>query len=96
LAHPALPYRKETPCPLSPSAHQVTAAGSPSTNSSPPPAQIVATGADYTSTLTATGLPPELAAAAEASQDLIKLLISRPAPTAHEVVDNAATIEVSR
>jgi hypothetical protein len=56
----------------------------------------VATGADYTSTLTATGLPPELAAAAEASQDLIKLLISRPAPTAHEVVDNAATIEVSR
>jgi hypothetical protein len=61
-----------------------------------PPAQIVATGADYTSTLTATGLPPELAAAAEASQDLIKLLIGRPAPTAHEVVDNAATIEESR
>jgi NAD(P)H dehydrogenase (quinone) len=63
--------------------------------------------ADYTSALTAAGLPPEMAAAADAdaglargelftaSEDLVKL-IGRPATTAHEAVRNAATIEETR
>ena len=64
--------------------------------------------ADYTGALTAAGLPPEMAAAvadADAglargelftpSEDLVKL-IGRPATTAREVVENAATIEESR
>jgi NAD(P)H dehydrogenase (quinone) len=64
--------------------------------------------ADYTATLTAAGLPPEMAAAVAdadaglargelftASDDLVKL-IGRPATTAHEAVQNAATIEESR
>ena len=58
--------------------------------------------ADYTSALTAAGLPPEMAAAVAdadaglargelftASEDLVKL-IGRPATTAHEAVQNAA------
>ena len=62
--------------------------------------------ADYTGALTAAGLPPEMAAAVAdaglargelftASDDLVKL-IGRPATTAHEAVQNAAAIEVSR
>jgi len=64
--------------------------------------------ADYTSTLTAAGLPPEMAAAladADAglargelfttSEDLAKL-IGRPATTAHEAVRNAVTVQESR
>jgi NAD(P)H dehydrogenase (quinone) len=64
--------------------------------------------ADYTATLTAAGLPPETAAAvadADAglargelftdSDDLVKL-IGRPATTAHEAVQNAATVQESR
>lgn len=64
--------------------------------------------ADYTATLTAVGLPPEMAAAvadADAglargelftdSDDLVNL-IGRPATTAHEAVQTAATIEESR
>jgi NAD(P)H dehydrogenase (quinone) len=64
--------------------------------------------ADYTGTLTAAGLPPEMAAAvadADAglargelfteSDDLVKL-IGRPATTAHEAFQNAATTEESR
>ena len=64
--------------------------------------------ADYTAALTAAGLPPEMAAAVAdadaglargelftASDDLVKL-IGRPATTAHEAVQNAATIEESR
>jgi NAD(P)H dehydrogenase (quinone) len=64
--------------------------------------------ADYTGVLTAAGLPPEMAAAVAdadaglargelftASDDLVKL-IGRPATTAHEAVQNAATIEESR
>jgi NAD(P)H dehydrogenase (quinone) len=64
--------------------------------------------ADYTSALTAAGLPPEMAAAVAdadagvargelftASEDLVKL-IGRPATTAREAVQNAATIEASR
>lgn len=64
--------------------------------------------ADYTSALTAAGLPPEMAAAVAdadaglargelftASDDLVKL-IGRPATTAREAVRNAATIESSR
>jgi len=63
---------------------------------------------DYTSALTAAGLPPEMAAAVAdadaglargelftASDDLVKL-IGRPATTAHEAVRNAAKIEESR
>jgi NAD(P)H dehydrogenase (quinone) len=63
--------------------------------------------ADYTGALTAAGLPPEMAAAVAdadaglargelftASDDLVKL-IGRPATTAHEAVQNAATIEES-
>jgi NAD(P)H dehydrogenase (quinone) len=64
--------------------------------------------ADYTATLTAAGLPPEMAAAVAdadagvargelftASDDLVNL-IGRPATTAREAVRNAATIEESR
>jgi NAD(P)H dehydrogenase (quinone) len=64
--------------------------------------------ADYTGALIAAGLPPEMAAAVAdadaglargelctASDDLVKL-IGRPATTAHEAVQNAATIEQSR
>jgi NAD(P)H dehydrogenase (quinone) len=64
--------------------------------------------ADYTSALTAAGLPPEMAAAvadADAglargelftdSDDLVKL-IGRPATTAREAVQNAATIQESQ
>ena len=64
--------------------------------------------ADYTSTLTGAGLPAKMAAAvadADAglargelfteSEDLVKL-IGRPATTAREAVQNAATIEASR
>ena len=64
--------------------------------------------ADYTSALTAAGLPPEMAAAVAdadaglargelftASDDLVKL-IGRPATTAREAVRSAATIEESR
>jgi NAD(P)H dehydrogenase (quinone) len=64
--------------------------------------------ADYTGALTAAGLPQEMAAAVAdsdaglargewftASDDLVKL-IGRPATTAHEAVQNAATIEESR
>ena len=64
--------------------------------------------ADYTGALTAAGLPPEMAAAVAdadaglargelftASDDLVKL-IGRPATTAHEAVQHAATIEESR
>ena len=64
--------------------------------------------ADYTGVLTAAGLPPEMAAAVAdadaglargelftASEDLVKL-IGRPATTAHEAVQNAATVEESR
>jgi NAD(P)H dehydrogenase (quinone) len=61
--------------------------------------------ADYTSALTAAGLPPETAAADAdaglargelftASDDLVKL-IGRPATTAREAVQNAATTEAS-
>jgi NAD(P)H dehydrogenase (quinone) len=63
---------------------------------------------DYTGALTSAGLPPEMAAAvadADAglargelftdSDDLVKL-IGRPATTAREAVQNAATIEESR
>ena len=64
--------------------------------------------ADYTATLSAAGLPPEMAAAVAdadaglargelftASDDLVKL-IGRPATSAHEAVQNAVTIEESR
>ncbi|MFC1403424.1 MULTISPECIES: NAD(P)H-binding protein [Streptacidiphilus] len=65
--------------------------------------------ADYTATLTAAGLPPEMAAAVAdadaglargelftAADDLVKL-IGRPATTAHEAVQSAAaTIDESR
>ena len=64
--------------------------------------------ADYTSILTAAALPPEMAAAVAdadaglargelftASQDLVNI-IGRPATTAREAVENAATIEASR
>ena len=64
--------------------------------------------ADYTATLTATGLPREMAAAvadADAglargelfteSDDLVKL-IDRPATTAREAIQNAATVQASR
>jgi NAD(P)H dehydrogenase (quinone) len=64
--------------------------------------------ADYTGALTAAGLPPEMAAAVAdadaglargelftASDDLVKL-IGRPATTAREAVQNAATIEQAR
>jgi NAD(P)H dehydrogenase (quinone) len=60
--------------------------------------------ADYTGALTAAGLPPETADADAglargelftASDDLAKL-IGRPATTAHEAVQDAATIEESR
>ena len=64
--------------------------------------------ADYTSALTAAGLPPEMAAAVAdadaglargelftASDDLVKL-IGRPATTAHEAVRIAAAVEASR
>ena len=64
--------------------------------------------ADYAGALTAAGLPPEMAAAVAdadaglargelftASDDLVKL-IGRPATTAREAVQNAATIEASR
>ena len=64
--------------------------------------------ADYTAALTAAGLPPEMAAAVAdadaglargelftAGDDLVKL-IGRPATTAHEAVQNAATIEESQ
>jgi NAD(P)H dehydrogenase (quinone) len=64
--------------------------------------------ADYTSALTDAGLPAEIAAAVAdadaglargelftASEDLAKL-IGRPTTTAHEAVQNAATIEASR
>ena len=64
--------------------------------------------ADYTAALTAAGLPQEMAAAVAdadaglargelftASDDLVKL-IGRPATTAHEAVQNAATTEESR
>jgi NAD(P)H dehydrogenase (quinone) len=64
--------------------------------------------ADYTAALTAAGLPPQLAAAVAdadaglargelftASDDLVKL-IGRPATTAYEAVQNAATIKESR
>ncbi len=63
---------------------------------------------DYTGALTAAGVPPAMAAAVAdadaglargelftASDDLVKL-IGRPATTAREAVQNAATIEVSR
>jgi NAD(P)H dehydrogenase (quinone) len=62
---------------------------------------------DYTSALTAAGLPPAMAAAVAdadaglargelftASDDLVKL-IDRPATSAHEAVQNAAAIEES-
>jgi NAD(P)H dehydrogenase (quinone) len=64
--------------------------------------------ADYTSALTAAGLPPEMAAAVAdadaglargelftASDDLVKL-IGRPATTTHEAVRNAASMAASR
>ncbi|HEV2633999.1 MAG TPA: NAD(P)H-binding protein [Actinocrinis sp.] len=64
--------------------------------------------ADYAGALTAAGLPPQMAAAVAdadaglargelftASDDLVKL-IGRPATTAREAVQNAATIEESR
>jgi NAD(P)H dehydrogenase (quinone) len=64
--------------------------------------------ADYTATLTAAGLPPEMAAAVAdadaglargelftANDDLVKL-IGRPATTAREAVQDAATIERPR
>ncbi|WP_433892491.1 SDR family oxidoreductase [Streptomyces sp. CA-111067] len=64
--------------------------------------------ADYTDVLTSAGLPPEMAAAVAdadaglargelftASEDLVKL-IGRPATTAHEAVQAAATAEGSR
>jgi NAD(P)H dehydrogenase (quinone) len=64
--------------------------------------------ADYTDVLTSAGLPPEMAAAVAdadaglargelftASEDLVKL-IGRPATTAHEAVQDAATAEESR
>ena len=64
--------------------------------------------ADYTSALTAAGLPPEMAAAVAdadaglargelftASEDLVKL-IGRPATTAHEAVQNAAAGNTKR
>jgi NAD(P)H dehydrogenase (quinone) len=61
---------------------------------------------DYTATLTAAGLPPEMAVADAdaglargelftASNDLVKL-IGRPATTAHEAIQNAAGIEESQ
>jgi NAD(P)H dehydrogenase (quinone) len=64
--------------------------------------------AEYTATLTAAGLPAEMAAAVAdadaglargelftAGDDLVKL-IGRPATTAHEAIRNAATIDESR
>jgi NAD(P)H dehydrogenase (quinone) len=64
--------------------------------------------ADYTGALTAAGLPLEMAVAVAdadaglargelftASEDLAKL-IGRPATTAREAVQNAATFEASR
>jgi NAD(P)H dehydrogenase (quinone) len=64
--------------------------------------------ADYTGVLTAAGLPPEMAASVAdadaglargelftASEDLVKL-IGRPATTAREAFQNAATLDESR